>query len=127
MSAYSDDYATSTSKKTFTITGEKPPAPEVSVDKSEVLASECYTFTIDTKDADALVYKTNGYADSHAIDIMGDKTHWYDVNDWSNGFITYQFAVLRDDKWSAWSIPIAINIRAKPILEEPVIYADESP
>ena len=128
--AYSDDYTTSTSEKSFTVTGVKTAGPDASVDTNTVYHRENYTFTIDTAGADALVYKSyrnsNSYDSVNSIPLQGDTTLWttysyenatYDLN--------YVFAVLKNGKWSAWSNPVTVSVHQKPGLNQPAIEASE--
>ncbi len=127
--AYSDDYTTSYSEKAFTIIGSKQSAPEASVDKNNVFLEEFCIFTINTTNADALVYKqlsSNGdnYG-TNSINVQGEITQWPEYNG-RLGMWSYVFAVLKNGIWSEWSAPITINTSARPVLAEPVVHASET-
>lgn len=119
--AYSNDYATSTSERIFTIAGDKSTAPTATVDKTNVFTEENYTFTIETIDADALVVRY-GNSNDNRINIQGDQTQWSHYA-YESGNRSYRFAVLREGKWSEWSDTIGISVRNRPNLTEPVIQA----
>ena len=124
--AYADEFAASESTATFTISGAKPAAPAVTIDKTSVFTGEYFTFTIDTKDSDILVVK-NRYADVSEISIQGDITTWSQyVSEGSHGIWPYSFAVLKDGEWTEWSTPVEINARLKPNLAQAKIQAEET-
>lgn len=106
--ASSDGYATSVSEKTFTITGLKPTAPAVTVDRSEVKAREKYCFTVDTKNADLLCYRISR-GGTNRINVFEDETQW-ETYSYNSGIFEYRFAVRREGVWSVWSDPIIVNV-----------------
>ena len=117
--AYSNDYATSISEKTFSITGERPDAPTVSVDKETARVNEYCTFTIDTSNAERLRYSIYDYS-SNYIYVLEDETQWTTYF-YSSGSYECRFAVKRNGIWSAWSEPIEITVTTNPSPEAPEI------
>ncbi len=119
--SYSENYSSSVSEKTIKVIGEKPSAPHVSVDRTEINQNESVTFTIGTEGADGVYIKNKQFVTS-----QGEATHW--TTQLYSGSQTYSFTVLIDGKWSAWSEPISINvhIQERPVLDAPVVYADKS-
>lgn len=115
--AHSYDYATSTSEKTFFITGERPDSPAVSVDKEAVRVNEYCTFTIDTPNAERIRYSIYNYS-SNYINVLEDETQWTTYF-YSSGSYECRFAVKRNGIWSAWSEPIEITVTTNPSPEPP--------
>lgn len=117
--AYSNDYATSTSEKTFSITGEKPDAPAVSVDKETIGIEEYCTFTIDTSNTEWLRYSIYN-SSSEYINVLEDETQWT-THFYSSGSYECRFTVKRNGIWSAWSEPVEITVTRNPSPEAPEI------
>ena len=119
--SYSDNYFSSVSEKIIKVIGEKPSAPHVSVDRTEINQNESVTFTIGTEGADGVYIKNKQFVTS-----QGEATHW--TTQLYSGSQTYSFTVLIDGKWSAWSEPISINvhIQERPVLDAPVVYANKT-
>lgn len=107
--AISDEYGESTSEVAFTVTGARPNAPVVTLDKTTAVMRENFTFTIDTTGGEVLRYRTGSSSSSTAINVIEDTTTWTTYQ-WSTGEYNYAFSLYKDGKWSAWSAPILIKI-----------------
>ena len=116
VTAYSDSYRVNPSEFVFTIAGNKPNAPAVSVDKTEVTASETYTFTISTINTEDLRcriwYYNNGeeyiYSSARAINVLEDSTNWSTSNS-DGGIRSYSFAIRVNNRWTAWSEKLTVT------------------
>ena len=117
--AYSDDYATSESEKAFTIAGDRPDAPNVSVDNPDVKVYERFKFTIDTENVEALVYRV-GTGSAYNINVLEDTTEWT-AYQYNAGNYEYRFAVKRNGVWSAWSDPKEIRVTNYDPIDAPDI------
>ena len=114
INAYSDSYASSQSDYVFTVlSGSKLPAPSVQVNRTEVLGTEDYTFTIDTENAQELVYRVShtidDWWDISSINVMESSTRWSTHNGYAVGTLSYSFAARINGLWTAWSDPITVT------------------
>lgn len=123
------EYDDSTAEATFVVSGDRTAAPTVSVDVTEVYTNEVFTFTIDTGNAEGLMYRytwvTSGSTSTGSINVLSDTTVW-ESSSGSSGVRKVEFCVCRDGKWSAWSTPIAITINARPALPAPTFTVPAS-
>lgn len=130
VTASSADYESSTTEKTFRVTGERPAAPHVEVSSEEVFTEETFTFTIECTDAEEIAYRrfnngSSSYSDFGFLNVLADPTIWdtYCLN----GDVTagYSFTIFKDGQWSAWSTPKLIMIKARPAIEKPEVTVPE--
>lgn len=123
------EYDDSTAEATFVVSGARTAAPKVSVDVTEVYTNEVFTFTIDTANAEGLMYRytwvTSGSTSTGSINVLSDSTVW-ESSSGSSGVRKVEFCVCRDGRWSAWSTPVAITINARPALPAPTFTVPAS-
>lgn len=121
------EYDSSTTEKTFVVSGDWAKAPSATVDVNEVFTEETFTFVIDTTDAEAIMYRYDrgsGYS-TGKLNALSDRTVW-ETELWSGGLYQFSFCVCRDGKWTAWSTPIQINVLERPALAAPEFTVPES-
>ena len=121
VTASATDYESSTTEKTFRITGTRPSAPDVSVSSTEVFSGETFTFVIDSAGAEEITYRyttLNGGGSSGTLNVLTDSTVW-DTSASSDR--AYSFSMLKDGKWSAWTTPIDIAVAVRPVLAVPEV------
>lgn len=122
------EYDSSTAEKALTVTGERSAAPVVSVDTSEVFTGERYTFMIENGESSLIAWKyatDAGGGSSSTLTALTDVTAWETYANWA-GVQSYQFCTLKDGLWSAWSVPIAVTISARPAMPEPVLILPDA-
>ena len=131
VTASSSQFKSSTSEAAFTIIGKKTPGPQVTVDNTECLAGDICTFIISSNEADEICYdfehnNSSGSwdGDTGRINVFSDSTVWESIINFF-GKYTYQFSVLKDGKWSAWSEPIEVYAGEKPPVDPPQITAED--
>lgn len=96
----------------LTVTGARPAAPAVTVDKTSVLPSEKFTFSINTADAELVHCYGQDSSGSGSLDtlaVLEDVTVWQDYKSREEVF-TYTFTTFRDGQWSQWSEPVVITV-----------------
>lgn len=117
------EYDSSTTEKAFTVTGVRPAAPAVSVDKKNVFTNDTYTFMIENGDSELIAYRytsNSGSSSSGTLNAPTDVTAW-DVSSSSGNTYNYSFCTLKDGKWSAWSTAISVTVNKRPELPVPVL------
>jgi len=121
--ANSSEFGTSTTEAMFKVTGTRPSAPAVVVDRTHVVRQEEFTFEIDAAGAEALVYKYTAAdrgSSTGNINVLETPVRWSDYQYWDDLY-TYSFAMLKDGYWSAWSTPIEITVTNEKTLAAPTV------
>lgn len=126
-----DGYKKSSIQKTITVSGQRPPAPEISIDKSEVLfeSNERATLSIHADGAENAVIccsaaNYSDIAEYVQLDDNGSGTYsiysyWYS----EPACVQLSVSVLIGDTWSEWSTPIEIQFKKMEPLSAPVLSA----
>ena len=119
VTAYGEDEAISTAEFPFVITGMRPIAPIVTVNKSNVNPQEEFTFTINSPGGELLAwyaYEDEPFSGNGSYEIglpvIDDITLITDEK-FEDGDYYYTFSLLKEGQWSAWSEPVLIHVENK--------------
>ncbi|MBQ3762356.1 MAG: leucine-rich repeat protein [Clostridia bacterium] len=124
VTARSNDYADSSAETTFIVSGEKPAAPQVTVDKDEVFENDTITFTINSANADLLRYHFNEIDAGYPWETLSPQGT---ITKLSFGIIEnseFKFAAFENGRWTAWRT-IQITLKVRPQLDAPAVTANE--
>ncbi len=131
VTAVADNYTENTATKQFHISGRRPAAPVVTVDKTVVAEGENFTFTVEIEDADKILARQYSYG-MYSDDIVDAESGTVSVTyPYMNRKSSYRFAALIDGRWSDFSGEITIAPKTESglfnnILEKPVIHINDS-
>lgn len=115
-------------EKEFTVEGDIPPAPAVTVNAQNVLKDDTLVFTIRAEGMTKFRYRSTEGGEYDTFDtprvVDGVTTYstWvHEVRDWD-----YSFSALVNGIWSEWSEPLAIHVYSLGTLETPELELSET-
>lgn len=99
-------------RDTFSIIGDKAPAPYAVASKTDVAVGETYYISLDTTGAEQIGYSYEypSYGQSWTLAPSGDTTV-FDFMQNSIGYYSYSYALKKDEKWTKWSEPIVVSVK----------------
>ena len=115
-------------EKEFTVEGNVPPAPAVTVNAQNVLKDDTLVFTIRAEGMTKFRYRSNEggeygtFDNPRVVDGVTTYSTWvHEVRDWD-----YSFSALVNGIWSEWSEPLAIHVYSLGTLETPELELSET-
>lgn len=114
-------YSSTSSEQTVSVIGERVDAPVAEVSKNEVLTQETFSFTVQTSGADrmAVRYGNSSSGNNYYTTEVWDEEQIWKTSIYSAETRQYQFALLREGVWTAWSEPITVTATVGNWLEKP--------
>ena len=125
VTAYANGYNPNTAEKNFIVKGIKESMNTVAVDKTTIHPDETFTFTIDTAGLSALRYRVNQNNSNYSINVLNDTTR-FTTSNVNKGEHSYQFAGLRNGRWTAWSKPIIITVEQLQELDSILVTINDT-
>lgn len=128
---HSNDGRGTSVEKTITVSGQRPPAPEISIDKSEILfgSNESAKLSIHADGAEnaAICRSTKDYSDiARYVHLDDNGSGIYSINGYSYSepmWLQLSVSVLIQNTWSEWSEPVELQIKEQEPLSVPVLSA----
>lgn len=129
-----EGYRDSSVQKTITVFGTQPPAPEISIDKTELLfnSNERANLSIHADGAENAAIRrlvTNYSTGTGYVNLDDSGSGVYSLNGYMYGepvSVQLSVSVLIDDTWSEWSAPVEVQFKEREPLSAPVISAPEA-